>query len=284
MPNFNSVTQWPVPIRFGPGPTFQLFIVPLCELRRSASIAGQQFEELSELCFVPTELGRKLPQDRSELFTQTKEARGKKVSERDLNVAQAFHVRDETAAFHAKNEAIWCLLIPPSIARWTLERIKRAVNFNRVELPAREFQRAAMRQTARIENTAPWFVIPSRNADPDITLFPLRCHVRRHSIDIPKRIRKIAQRFNAGSICQSHFRSPDRDGRNRRFSNSHSTCVWQRCFFRPWRDSRFSHSPKPSVKTLGYGQDRCGHAGLRGKRTVHAHARESHGYRRIFYL
>jgi hypothetical protein len=47
-----------------------------------------------------------------------------KVGKRSFDIAQFFHVRDETRAFQAENKIGWRLRIPTLITRRPLQRIK----------------------------------------------------------------------------------------------------------------------------------------------------------------
>src|SRR4051794_17910798 len=77
---------------------------------------------------------------------------------------------DEPGAFYAEDKSGRRLSIPALITRRPLERIKRAINFDRIELAAREVQFETVRQLFWIENAAPWRVSPPGN--PNVQVLP----------------------------------------------------------------------------------------------------------------
>src|SRR5687767_6235272 len=81
-------------------------------------------------------------------------------------------MRDEAGALHAKNEAGRCIRIPALITRRTLERIKRTVDLDGVELAAGKFQLEPMRQLPWIKNAAPGRIGPPGNPNVQIALRP----------------------------------------------------------------------------------------------------------------
>jgi len=108
-----------------------------------------------------------LPQDRPEFFVQAQHAGREEIGKRRFDALQPFKMRDETPAFHGEYEIARRRIMPRLIALWSLERIERAVDFNRVHLPRGEFQFASVRQSFRKKNAAPGRVSPPRNADAD---------------------------------------------------------------------------------------------------------------------
>src|SRR5229473_2918372 len=128
--------------------------MPFRKSCRATRIARQQIKKIPKLFFVSTKHRRELPQDRAKFFAQAKNSGGEKVCERDFDIAQPFRVRDESATFYAKNKTGGRLAVPTLIARWPLQGIKRAVDFDRIKLAAGKFQFTTMREIGRIKNTA----------------------------------------------------------------------------------------------------------------------------------
>src|SRR5690606_39359088 len=108
---------------------------------------------------------RKLPEDRPELLAQFQHAGRKEIRQRNFNVAQLLHLRDESPAFDRINKIAWRLIAPMFVIRWLLKRIERAVDFDGVEYIRGILQLTPLRQAARIKQTAPHRIVPTRNAD-----------------------------------------------------------------------------------------------------------------------
>src|SRR5687768_4254546 len=81
-------------------------------------------------------------------------------------------MRDEPGALHAENESGRCVGIPALIARRTLERIKRTVHLDGVELAAGKFQLKSVLQLPWIKNAAPRRIGPARDPNVQIALRP----------------------------------------------------------------------------------------------------------------
>src|SRR5262252_3607152 len=80
---------------------------------------------------------------------------------------QLFEVSDEPAALDGEDEAVRGVVMPSRDGVGALERIMRAVDLDRVDLPAGVRQLGGMAQPARIKGPAPAGIVPAGNADAD---------------------------------------------------------------------------------------------------------------------
>jgi len=135
--------------------------MPAGKLRGGDGIARKQIEELTEPFGVPSEVWRKLPENRPQLFAQAKNAGRKEIGERRLDIAQFFHVRDKSRTLHAKEESSRRFREPALITRGALQGIKRAVDLDGIKGAAGELQLEAMRQFLWIKDTPPGRIGPA---------------------------------------------------------------------------------------------------------------------------
>jgi hypothetical protein len=75
---------------------------------------------------------------------------------------------DKARSLHRENEIIGRFLVPSLEAARPLERVKGAIDLNGVERVAGKLQLALLRMFRRIKNTAPAFVVPAGDANPEI--------------------------------------------------------------------------------------------------------------------
>src|SRR6266567_6905362 len=99
----------------------------------------QQLKKLPEAFFLPTKIWWKLPENRAQFFLEREDAGSKEICQRHFNLAQFFHVGDETPAFDAEEKVFRCFLVPASIARRSLQGIERSVDFNGIECARGKF-------------------------------------------------------------------------------------------------------------------------------------------------
>src|SRR3546814_13700826 len=104
---------------------------------------------------VETEIRRKLPQDRSKLAPEEQQPRGEEIGKRRFDFPKPLQVGDVAAALDRENEVVRRLGAPAPKAVRPLQRVKGAVDLDRVELTAGIIQFATLRQTLRIEYAAP---------------------------------------------------------------------------------------------------------------------------------
>src|SRR6185369_5157774 len=135
---------------------------------RRLSCSRQQLEERVEALQIEWPLWRELPQNRAELVLELEHARGEEVCERRLDVAQLLHVGDEARALDREHEPRGRLGVPARKRIGTLEAVERAVDLDRVELPARVLELAPVCEPFGIEHAPPVGVRPTRDPDPDL--------------------------------------------------------------------------------------------------------------------
>src|SRR5437764_15418820 len=74
---------------------------------------------------------------------------------------------DETAALDREDEIIGRFVVPASEEFGPLQRIMRAVDLDRIEMPAGIGELVALAQLLGVEAAAPAGIAPPRDADPD---------------------------------------------------------------------------------------------------------------------
>src|SRR6202022_287421 len=82
------------------------------------------------------EAGRGLPPEGAGLLLQPQDAGGKEVGERRLDLAQPPDVGDEPRALDREDKALRGLVVPAGKSVGALQRIKGAVDLDRLDLPA----------------------------------------------------------------------------------------------------------------------------------------------------
>src|SRR5690606_3911583 len=113
---------------------------------------------------------RELPEDRPELVTEPEHARREEVRERRAHIVELFHVRDEAAALQGKPKARRRLLIPRRKAGGSLQRVKCAVDLDRIESTAGVLELPTVGEAARVERApAPAGIGPAGYADVEVT-------------------------------------------------------------------------------------------------------------------
>src|SRR5215831_10862800 len=108
----------------------------------------------------------KLPQEGTQFLFEPQDARGKKIGKRRLDFVQLLQMRDVTAALYREHKTFWRLAVPARKGIGALQRIMRAVDLDRVDLPAGISQLIGMPQPARIERPAPAAIVPAGDPDP----------------------------------------------------------------------------------------------------------------------
>ncbi len=87
-------------------------VVAARQLERCLGVVRQQAEEGIETVGIEALPGRKLPQHRTELGAELEHPRGEKVGQRDVDILEPLHVRDETRALDREDKAIGRLGMP----------------------------------------------------------------------------------------------------------------------------------------------------------------------------
>src|SRR4051812_27472456 len=139
---------------------------------RFLRMAWEQLEEVREPLLVPSEVGRKLPEDRPQFFPKREDARGQEVCERRLDIPQFFHVCDETRSLDAEYESGRRFRVPALITRRSLERVKRPIDLDRIKGMARKFELLPVGELFRIKNAAPAGIGPTGDSDVQVVRPP----------------------------------------------------------------------------------------------------------------
>src|SRR5258708_35907103 len=87
------------------------------------------------------------------------------MGERLVDPVERQQVRDMARALDREDEALGRLLVPLLVVLRPLQRIERAVDLHRREMPGAELELAALRQARGIEDLAPGLVAPAGNTD-----------------------------------------------------------------------------------------------------------------------
>src|SRR6185503_9002403 len=165
-------------------------------------VAWKELEEGLEPGGIEAEAGRELPQERAHLLAQVEDPGSEEVGERDLDVAQLLHVRDEAAALHREDEARRRIPMPRREAFGTLQRVVGAVDLDGREPGSCVLELAALRQPFGVEHAAPPFVAPARDPDPDHAYSSDPCTQRKDWMSIMSRGRR-SRRFERTARAKS---------------------------------------------------------------------------------
>ena len=164
--DLDRVAQF-APLRgLGPAAVGEPLAAAFGEGRGGFGVARQQCEEMVEPLGRETEARRELPQHRAELLFEPQDAGGKEIGERGLDLAQPPDVGDEARPLDREDKTVRGLVVPPGKGVGALQPVKRAVDLDRVDLPAGIGQLIGMQQTRRVEVAAPRRIGPARDADP----------------------------------------------------------------------------------------------------------------------
>src|SRR4051794_22773509 len=98
------------------------------------------------------QLRRQLPQEGSKLCLQCQDSRSKEIGERRLDVAQALHVGDKAPAFDREDKPIGRRLSPSGKKFGPLQRIERAVDLDRIDMPAGISELVPLAQSLWVED------------------------------------------------------------------------------------------------------------------------------------
>ncbi len=142
-------------------------VVAAGECGSRLGVARQDREEMVETLGVKFKSRRELPQKGAELLFEPQYTGGEEIGERRLYIIQLFEVGDVPAALDREDKRFRGLVMPPGEGFGALQRIMRAVDLDRVDLPAREGQLIGMLQAARIKGAAPAAIVPAGDADVD---------------------------------------------------------------------------------------------------------------------
>jgi hypothetical protein len=107
------------------------FVVAMGQQQGLLGVVRQQPEKMLEALALVAEVGRKLPQDRTQLLAQIEQPRCKKIRQRLLHFPQAADVGDVTAALHAEQKIFGRVAVPLLEALGLLHRVERPVDLDR---------------------------------------------------------------------------------------------------------------------------------------------------------
>ncbi|MNP14229.1 hypothetical protein D3C76_1065420 [compost metagenome] len=98
-------------------------------------VVGQLLEEALEQCGVEFEVGRKLPEKRSEFFLEFQDPGGEEVRQGFVDVTQTLDMGDEARRLDAEHKVLRGFGIPLGIAFWPLQGVERPIDFDAVDCP-----------------------------------------------------------------------------------------------------------------------------------------------------
>src|SRR5262245_32691127 len=128
----------------------------------------QFLHELFEAFVDVRQVGRELPEDRTELVTQPQQTRSEKISERLRHVFEAASMRDVLRRFDGEVEIVRRLLKPLAEALGLLQPVERAVDLDRRDLAAGEGELLLLRELRRVENPAPRRISPTGHTNTNV--------------------------------------------------------------------------------------------------------------------
>src|SRR5262249_52956989 len=126
----------------------------------------QQRKEMIEALGRKAEARRELPQHRPELFLEAQDPGGEEIGKRGLDLAQSPDMGDKPRRLDREEKSLRGLVVPAGKRVGPLQPVKRAVDLDRVDLAARIGKLTGMRQTLRVEGSAPSAIGPTGDADP----------------------------------------------------------------------------------------------------------------------
>jgi hypothetical protein len=170
MTDLDRVAQPAAAPGFGPGAPGEAPVVSLGKHYGGLAVARQHCEKPVELFSIEAEARRELPQKRAELLLQPQDPGGEEIGERGFDVAQLLHMGDEAAALDGEDETVRRLVMPAREGFGALQRVMRAVDLDRVDMPAGIGQLVGLSQLLRVEAAAPAGIAPAGDADPDPTI------------------------------------------------------------------------------------------------------------------
>src|SRR5262249_44254188 len=122
---------------------------------------GQLREEFLQPCRVESEIGRQLPEDRSELLTQREHTRRVEIREGYVYVAEFLHVADKPRPLDGEDELRRCLGVPRLVVPRPLKGVERAVDLHRRQPVGDVAQFIPLAEILWIEHAAPRRVSPA---------------------------------------------------------------------------------------------------------------------------
>ncbi len=211
MPDLDRVPERMVGVRGGHQLAVDgdsLIMVP-GERRRLTGRPRQLREEVRHASAIEAQAGWQLPQHRPELRPQGEHPGGQEVGQGSGGIGELLHVRDEPAALDREDEVRRGLLRPRGEAGRALQRVKRAVDLNRVHAFGHVRQLPAVRQLVRIERAPPRLVRPAGDPDPRLPALRQAEALRQaQEATLPKFRAPSTSRSNTASSSASTCCSP----------------------------------------------------------------------------
>ena len=102
VPNFDGVTNAAGDADPRPGACPEFIVVFFPKVCCFTRVTRQQLEKFTQALLIQGKIWGQLPKNRAELFPKSDYARSKEVRQWHSDIAQFFHVRDETTAFDGK--------------------------------------------------------------------------------------------------------------------------------------------------------------------------------------
>ena len=130
------MAQFAVLRGLGPGAIGEPVATAFGKGRGGVGVARQQREEMIEPFGGEAEARRELPQHRAELLPEPQDTGGEEIGERGLDLAQPPDVGDEARALDREDKILRGLVVPTGKSVGALQPIERAVDLDRVDLPA----------------------------------------------------------------------------------------------------------------------------------------------------
>jgi len=130
------MAQFAVLRGLGPGAIGEPVATAFGKGRGGVGVARQQREEMIEPFGGEAEARRELPQHGPELLLEPQDARGEEIGERRLDFAQPPDMGDEARALDREHKTLRRLVVPSGKGIGALQPIERAVDLDRVDLPA----------------------------------------------------------------------------------------------------------------------------------------------------
>lgn len=129
-------------------------------------VPGEEFEKFLVLLPVGRDGQRRLSKEGAKFFSEIMDAGCEKVSERHKWLLQPENVAEVEPAFDGEIKVFWRRTVPSAETGRLLERLKSAVDLNRVYLRRRVFQLLLLLEIWRIELPALRWVGSARDASP----------------------------------------------------------------------------------------------------------------------
>ena len=155
MADLDRVPQFAPTLGPGPGALGEPLAAMFGECRGGLGVSRQKRKEMVEALGREAEARRELPQHGAELLLEPQDAGGEEIGERRLDLAQPPDMRDEARPLDREHKALRGLVVPAGKSVGALQPIERAVDLDRVDLPAGIGKLVGLQQAGRIEVSAP---------------------------------------------------------------------------------------------------------------------------------